>query len=214
MRTKLFALVTLVAASILAHADTITYGPVTFGSNAPFGSDGYVSQYSLLPMYAPGIRLNDPVKGTDDSFTQTIAFYFDLAPGWRITNMRFTDLTDWSPIPYNLDDSSQYAYEYEQKITLCSASGTCSSASTSEHMGSFPLPPISLDAQAGSNVGIYQVAGYSHNAQVATKPAESNLNIFLVPIASIPEPETFVLLGTGILGLAGVFMRKRSQIHS
>jgi hypothetical protein len=213
MRKKLFALVILASASIVVHADTITYGPVTFGSNAPLGSDGYVPQYSILPMYAPGIRLNDPAKGPDDSFTQTITFYFDLAPGWRIANMRFTDFTDWSPVPYNLDDSSQYGYEYEQKITLCSAGGTCSSASTGEHLGGFPLPPISLDAQAGPNVGIYQVAGYSHNAQVATKPADSNLNILLDPIATIPEPGTFVLLGTGILGLAGVFKRKKSRIH-
>ena len=210
MRLKPFLLLlALASTSIAAHADTITYGPVTFGSNAPLGSDGFVSQYSILPMYAPGVDLSPPNAIGDASFTQTIAFYFDLAPGWSIANLRFTDFTDWGT---GQNDPSNWGYEYAQKITLCTVGRVCSSASTGEHQGGFSMPSLSLDAQARPNAGIYQAAGYSHNAQVRTKPLDSTLNIFLTQTALVPEPSTLLLMATGTLGLLGVVRSKRVEI--
>jgi hypothetical protein len=208
MRVKISAL--LVAALLLApfaaYASTISYGPITFGSNTPLVSAGFNPQYSLLQTSAPGISLGFPfLVPSDDSFTQTIAFYFDLAPGWAITGLTFNDFTDYGT---NQQSFQNWGYKYAQQITLCPSSGACSSASTGGYLGGYPLPPISLNAQAGPNVGLYQAAGYAHNVQVGTKPGGSNVNIFLAQTAIAPEPRTLLLFGTGILGLSGVIRHK------
>jgi PEP-CTERM motif len=210
MRLKFLILATFATATLAAHADTI-YGPITLGNNTPLTSDGYISLFSLLPTYAPGISLDNPAGKTDDSFSQTIAFSFKLAPSFQITNLTFSDFTDWSPTPPTLDDPSKYAYEFKQKITLCSSTGVCSSASTGDHLGGFLLPSITLNNLSGTNIGFYQAAGYSHNAQVATEPLDSNVNILLAPTAA-PEPSTLLLIGTGVLALATSLRHRISKL--
>jgi hypothetical protein len=209
MHLKFLALVTIAIATQAAHAD-IVYGPITFGDNSPLASEGYVSQFSVLPTYAPGVSLNEPATRIDDSFTQTVAFPFHLAPGFQINNLTFNDFTDWSPVPFSLDDPSQYAYEFQQKITLCSAAGVCTSASTGSHLGNFSLSPITLDNMSGTNIGFYQAAGNSHNAQIKTKPLDSDVDIFLGSSA-VPEPSTPLLVGTGVLALITSLRRRRSK---
>ena len=107
----------LAATSIAVHADTI-YGPVTLGAGAPLVSEGFISAFNLLPTYAPEIHLN-AING-DDMFSVTIPFTFNLAPGWSIANLHFTDYTDWGT---NQTDPNNWGFEFMQKITLCTADG-------------------------------------------------------------------------------------------
>lgn len=216
MRLKIISILiaVMIAAPLAAHANTITVGPLTFGSSLPFGVGGLAGpfgQQNVATFFGAGLYLNS-VGTPDASISQTIAFTFDIAPGWAITGINLYDSTDFgflgqngpNPTPY-----SNWGYEYAQQVTLCSANNVCSTGSYGQRAGGASLPSIPFNAQAGPGAGVYQIYAYTHNTQIASVNP-TGLNIFLTQVAVTPEPETFVLLGTGALGLIGAFRRRLS----
>jgi hypothetical protein len=205
MRLNFFhlLLLALLVTPVAAKADTITLGPLTFGSNIIIpGFDGFYSMYNLVNLGA--------LPTSVDSTTETIAFTFDIAPGWEITGMTANGTLDYGyagEFSFPIAPSSSWGYEFAQQMTFCSADDVCSSASETLENGGAPLPPVSFNAQAGPGTGVYQSLLYLDNAQVQfDDPPE--LNVFLTQESPVPEPSTLILMGTGALGLIGAIVRK------
>jgi PEP-CTERM motif len=206
MRLSFFHLLLLapLVTPIAAKADTITLGPLTFGSNIIIpGFDGFYSMYNLVNLGA--------LPTSVDSTTETIAFTFDIASGWEITGMTAVGANDYDfdgensipPAPF-----SSWGYEYAQEMTLCSADDVCSSASETLEAGGALLPPVSFNAQAGPGTGVYQSFLYSDNVDVELGYDLPQIDIYLTQESPVPEPSTLVLMGTGALGLIRAVVRK------
>lgn len=207
MKPKLCLLSLLCGTLFAAPASATTYGPVTLSPGAPLTSEGYVPGSPVLTLYAPGVSL-DAFGKLDDSFQQNVTFGFSLAPGWTITGITLTDFTDYGALS---NDPAQWAYEYAQQITFCPVNSSCVTASTNGNQGGYGLPPISLNNSGAPAVtALWQAAGYAHNAQVQTKPLDSQINLILsqTPTAPVPEPSTLLLLSAGALGLLGSVRRR------
>lgn len=186
----------LVGTIATCKADSI--GPLTFGSNSPFGSSGVSSPVSvgggsyLAPLQAGGINING--VGTSVSFDYTVSFTYDLAPGWTIDNLFLSNFVDYG----GPDTDNNWGFAFAEKVILCPVVGSCSTTTTGSSAGHLALPPIYLGATAGAGMGVYEIAGWAKDQQFDTNGGIQHLNVYMSPV---PEPASFVLLAIGVAGL-------------
>ncbi len=195
-----------------AIADTVTVGPLTFGSNDPylgepsFSSDGPKSGQVFVE--------GQPTPFADSlgvtSWSQAIAFTFDIAPGWNISSMQFLPSNaDISWVGMNDEPPASFdswGIEFEKEITLCSAYDVCSSTSSNDiRYGGAYLPPVLFNAQAGPGTGVFQSFLYLDNAGYYQDVFPQLLTI---DVSLVPEPSSWLLLSTGLGVMLYLFRKK------
>ena len=193
-----FLMVVLAGASGCAVASPIRYGPLLIGSDAPIG-DGAIVADGVFQADLPGLH----VYQTGDYQSSTIeTFTFDIDPGFEITRISLPLYTD------NTDEMPPFAYTYRQALTLCSGADVCQSGQYSEtYEEGLTVPPFGPLAIAGAGTGIYQLDVHTINQQLSN-PDLDEVTIDFAPVAPVPEPGTFALLGTGVAGVAGMLRRR------
>ena len=194
------------------RADTVTYGPLTFGSNIPLGNGGpctpvlkgeCVEQLNTTGIFENGIGV------APFSVSQITTFTFAIAPGWSIDYIGPGVELD---IYYEGEDGegtytpfADWGVEFFQELIVCSDADICSTgAQTLEYGGaSLPLPPSNI--VVGPGTGVYETFIALDNSQLVSDDPPQ-VNIFL---SQTPEPSSWVLLSTGLLGGLVLFIQKR-----
>ncbi len=175
-----------------------TMGPLAFGNNSPFGTDGATSPISLgsgiyiAPLLGSGINING--IGQNLYFDYIVSFTYDLAPGWTIDNLFLSNFVDFGAP----GKDSDWGFAFSEKVILCPTVGSCSTATTGAHGGQVTLPPVYLGATATAGTGVYEIAGWANDTQFATNGGIQNLNVFMSPV---PEPDSIFLMAVGVVGL-------------
>ncbi len=222
----LLALACSMAISPTANAGSITYGPLTFGSNFPFADGGPCPTTGgcVEALIAPSVS-GSAIGGPPSLSIQTTAFTFDTAPGWNIAGMMLGgtfDTYDPGENGPNPTPDSEWGYEFAQQITLCSAADVCSTATQIQTGGGAVLPSVLFTAAAGPGMGVYQTFIYLDDVSIQSdcdpqvniflNQASPSANLALSQPTSAPEPSSWLLLGTGLLGLVVVLRRNRLQL--
>jgi hypothetical protein len=217
MKNFKFGLFVLALAAVVtpaATAGTISYYPLTFGSNFPFVDGGpcTVTSNCVIGLVATGqYEVNGSAVGIPPTESiQSVTFSFDIAPQWGINYMRLGGTLDAygagangaNPAPF-----SDWGYEFIQQLTLCSSSDVCTTTTEKLSGGGAPLPPFSFNTNVGAGTGVYQTFLYLDNAEVASD-AQPGVDI---DVSEVPEPSSWLLLAAGLPGLAAVLFRKASR---
>ena len=211
---SLLAAFALAAAPLASHADPVIAGPITFGANSPFGEGNFISTGNgyVIPLTGPAVSLSS-LPGADASQNGTLSFSFNLAPGWQIQSILFGDHIDYSSLTPNENNPANWGVAFAQKLTLCTASGVCSTGQTGDQAGGAHMPALLFGDDMTAGTGTYQFSTFAHNAQFQSADYDSNLEIFVAPSTTFltPEPSTFFLIGTGFFGLLGLASRKNKM---
>ena len=219
---RLFACLTLLSgftiASIPANADLVTTGPVTIDSPAPVGEfDFYpAGPFGSAPSiygYMVGVGANGR-SGVPDFRIGSTSFAFDLAPGWAIGNQTYiSDNIDYGIVPGHDNPDGDWAAAFFQMVILCPSSSpvSCTSGTILKTIyGSATIPDQILNPSgyvAGPGTGLYVYGVYAKYTDFTSDPhGPGTFGISLIP--PVPEPSTFVMLGSGAFGLLGMVRRR------
>lgn len=143
----LLTLLSLPVVPIVAHADTITIGPITIGTDSPlyiepvFSQGTYTDGTPYYHLYAnlPIVGLNSPVGS--EFVSGSVSFSYDLAPGWTAEETLYDSVDIGTSLPY---DDLNFAAAFFQELILCpsTAVSPCTSgALVQQDYGRAPLPP-------------------------------------------------------------------------
>jgi PEP-CTERM motif len=217
---KFLVVLTLLSVFVIpltAYADQ-SYGPVTIGTGSPIVGDGPLRSIGyneyLLSIFTPRIGVFGDNAGTFAS--QTIAFTFDLAPGWDMALGEYFDSIDGGTTQSHYD-AGDWSFEFEQEVILCPSNATSAcgdpggvfhATSVGAHGGPAALPPLTLNAVAEPGTGVYEWEGYARNFNFGSNDL-AGFNMYLGAPTATPEPSTFLLLGTGAIGLLSLARRYR-----
>jgi len=227
-----FALLFLLCCGVLSTAasgELIKTGPFTIDSNAPigefYGSPSDPGKSYTIGGYMRGVS-GSASGGVPLFEIGSTSFAFDLDPGWSIHPFQISDNIDFGMSPGH--DGMGYYYDghdwrpaendgvvaFFQVVILCPSSSkvNCTEASViKQHYGLPELIPDSIlnpsGFQAGPSTGLYAYGLYANYAGFSSYghgPASISFRV-----DPVPEPSTFLMLGSGALGAIGAAYRRR-----
>ena len=199
-----------------AIADPIVLGPLTFGSGAPIASDSgfYPPNFVQVLLTAP---TTFSAGSTPASEVATFVFSFDIAPGWAISDMALLidgiqpESADW------ISNPPVWGYQLDEELTLCSSSDVCSSAQVTKQNGpNAGQGTVPLGALVGPGSGVLQIelSAVEDSFFLVDGPGDNDAFISVEPISPTPEPSSWLLMGTGLLGIAFMASRKKPAARS
>ena len=214
---RLLACLTLLScftiASIPANADLVTTGPVTIDGPAPLG-DGYYDPVSnFFSLYMVGVS-GYGSNGVPDFKLGSTSFAFDLAPGWSLGNERMmNDNIDYGIVPGRDNPDGDWSAAFFQLVILCPSSSpvSCTSGTLLKTIyGATTIPDQILNPSgyaAGPGTGLYAYGVYARYTSFTSAPhGPASFGFNLIP--PVPEPSTFVMIGSGAFGLLGMVRRR------
>ncbi len=176
---SLVAAAALLSASLAARADSFGF---TFGnSSSPFSGSGVLTTGTAQ---APGEYLIGSVTGTAATVANgpSLVISSILAPG------TFPTIANGDSFPAN--DNVLFV---------------------NNGVGSLDGNGLSFLLSSGAQINLYNPDGSADDALLERADGTevfANVSTTITAVAPTPEPSSFVLLGTGLLGIAGVVKRR------
>ena len=123
-----------------------------------------------------------------------------------------SDSIDYGIAPGHDNPDGDWAAAFFQAVILCPSSSpvSCTNASIIKTIyAAAPVPDVILNPSgfvARPGTGLYAWGVYAKNAAFTTNGGVAYFSFGLVP--PVPEPSTFVMLGSGAFGLLGLAKRR------
>ncbi|MGI4756978.1 MAG: Npun_F0296 family exosortase-dependent surface protein [Janthinobacterium lividum] len=206
MRLSIFAAAALLTGSLAAHA-TMTYNATPSTTTPP---NGLVSSYSGVTTLNFDGSTALPFGFTGGTVVQTSSSGNYAAPNGDTSNFyivgtapNFMGSATFSPgAAYNYFGLYWGSIDSANTLTFLSNGTQVGSISGSQLLANYP--------NTNEFVDVFFAGGTTYDSVAFTTPNPNFEldNVTYGNVAVTPEPSTFVMLGTGVLGVAGVIKRR------